>query len=100
MRATVDASGVSAGDDGSEHKLGNDWSLNRVLFIYVTNFVAIVCSLGLLIPWAQMRELRYLMANTWVDVHGDLDDVLARQEDEVSALGDEIGEVFDVDLGL
>ena len=100
LRATVDAASLGAGDAEAGHKLGNDWSLNRILFIYFTNFVAIVCSLGLLIPWAQMRELRYLMANTWIDVYGDLDDVLARQEGEVSALGDEIGEVFDVDLGL
>jgi len=100
LQATVDASALGAGDAGEVHELGNDWSLNRILFIYFTNFIAIVCSLGSLIPWAQMRETRYIMEHTWIDADGSLDDVVARQEQEVSALGDEIGEVFDVDMGL
>jgi len=98
LRATVNASCV--GEAHEQHQLGSDWSLNQLLFIYVTNFFAMVCSLGLLTPWAQMREARYLMKNMWVDVRGDLKSVVARQTEDVSSLGEEIGDVFDVDIGL
>lgn len=98
LRATVKATRV--GDANETHELGCDWSLNSLLFIYLSNFVVMVCSLGLLTPWAQMRELRYLVDNMWVDVHGDLDGVVARQAEDVSSLGEEIGGVFDVDIGL
>jgi uncharacterized membrane protein YjgN (DUF898 family) len=80
--------------------LGCDWKLSNMLWIYLTNIIAIVFSLGLLIPWAQMRALRYQLDNTWIDMTGNLDEVLAGQESSVSALGEEIGDVFDVDIGL
>ena len=47
-----------------------------------------------------MRILRYQFNNTWVDIVGSMDDVEARQSEEVSAIGEELGEVFDVDIGL
>ncbi|NND53802.1 MAG: DUF898 domain-containing protein [Gammaproteobacteria bacterium] len=100
LRATVRASRVESAQDGRTYRMGNDWSLNTLLFIYVTNFIAMVCSLGLLVPWAQMRETRYLMNNMWIELPDDLDDVVARQAEDVSAFGDEIGQMFDVDLGL
>lgn len=83
-----------------EHRLRCEWGIPRLLYIYATNIIAIVLSLGLLIPWATVRKQRYQLNNTWIDLEGDLDEIIARQADEVSALGDEIGEAFDIDLGL
>ena len=83
-----------------EHRLGCDWSLWMMLWIYLSNLVAILCSAGLLIPWAQMRAMRYQLNHTWVEVDGSLDEVMAGQEEEVSSLSEEIGDVFDVDIGL
>jgi uncharacterized membrane protein YjgN (DUF898 family) len=88
----------SAGESG--HRLGCDWSLPRMLVILVTNMLAIVCSLGLLIPWAHMRVMRYQLDHTWVDVSGGLDAVMAGEEQKVSSIGEEIGDVFDLDIGL
>jgi len=80
--------------------LGCDWSLPMMLWIYVTNMVAIGLSVGLLIPWAQMRILKYQLDRTWLEVAGELDAVIAGQPQTVSSLGEEIGDVFDVDIGL
>jgi uncharacterized membrane protein YjgN (DUF898 family) len=82
------------------HRLGCDWSLPGMLWIYMSNVVAIVLSLGLLTPWAQMRILKYQLDHTWLDIEGDLNSVVAVQEQAVSSLGEEIGDVFDVDIGL
>jgi len=101
LKATINASGV--GGEGAArppYRLGCDWSLNTVLFIYVTNAAAIVLSAGLLIPWAQMRVLRYQLNRTWVDTAQSLETVAAAEAEEVSAIGEELGDVFDVDIGL
>jgi uncharacterized membrane protein YjgN (DUF898 family) len=82
------------------HRLGCDWSMPGMLWIYVTNLIAIGLSIGLLTPWAQMRILKYQLDNTWVDVSGGIDAVVAVQSQSVSSLGEEIGDVFDVDIGL
>ncbi len=69
------------------------------MFINLTNFVAIALSLGLAIPWATIRLQRYQFEHLCLSVHGDLDSIVAGQSDEVSAMGEELGEVFDIDIG-
>ena len=68
--------------------------------IFLTNFIAIVFSLGGLAPWAKMRAVRYLISGIWVESSEGLDAVVARNSVEVSAIGEEIGSAFDVDIGL
>jgi uncharacterized membrane protein YjgN (DUF898 family) len=102
LKATVNATSIGAaeGAAGAPYRLGCDWNLNTVLLLYVTNAIAIVLSLGLLIPWAQMRVLRYQLNRTWVDTTRSLDAVAAAEAQEVSAIGEELGDIFDVDIGL
>jgi uncharacterized membrane protein YjgN (DUF898 family) len=83
-----------------EHDIVCDWSIPRVVFINFTNFIAIALTLGLAIPWATIRLQRYQFENLSVDVRGDIDSIIATQSDEVSAMGEEIGEAFDIDIGL
>jgi uncharacterized membrane protein YjgN (DUF898 family) len=71
-----------------------------MLWIYVTNLVAMGLSIGLLTPWAQMRILKYQLDHTWLEVAGGIDAVVAGQEQSVSSIGEEIGDVFDVDIGF
>lgn len=93
--------GASIGDEnGRTAQLGCDWSLAGILGIYVSNIIAIVLSFGLLIPWAQMRILRYQLNQTWLDVPAGLASVMAGVDQHVSSVGEEIGDVFDVDIGL
>ena len=93
--------GTSVGNElGQTAQLGCDWSLAGILGIYVSNIIAIVFSFGLLIPWAQMRILRYQLNQTWLDVPAGLDSVMAGLDRQVSSIGEEIGDVFDVDIGL
>ncbi|MEE4185790.1 MAG: YjgN family protein [Gammaproteobacteria bacterium] len=101
LKATVNATSLGAEADAeAPYRLGCDWSLNTLLLMYMTNAIAIVVSLGLLIPWAQMRVLRYQLSHTWVDTTRGLDEVAAAEAREVSAIGEELGDIFDVDIGL
>ena len=74
-----------------------------MVWLYLSNAVAITCTLGLLIPWAAVRMAKYrferLEARTQKGVEGFL--ALARNE-EITATGEEIGDIFgiNVDFGF
>jgi uncharacterized membrane protein YjgN (DUF898 family) len=71
-----------------------------VAWLYVGNIVAIVVTLGLAVPWAVVRSLRYRASKTTVIAAGGLETFVAAESAQVSAAGAEIGEMFDFDLGL
>lgn len=83
-----------------EHRIVCAWNIPRIVFINFTNFAAIAFTLGLAIPWATIRLQRYQFENLSLAVCGDLDAVIATQSDEVSAMGEEFGEAFDIEIGL
>ena len=66
----------------------------------VSNALAILLSLGLLIPWAQIRLARYRLSRMGIVAAGSLDAFAAAQGDDVSSLGDAFGEMLDIDIGL
>lgn len=68
--------------------------------LYVTNAVAILASLGLLIPWAVMRTLKYRADNLQVSREGDLDEFQGSNMGAVDAIGAETIDFFDMDLSL
>ena len=68
--------------------------------ILVTNALAVALSLGLALPWARIRLARYRLSHTGLWVQGDLDGFLAAEAAQSSALGEELGEAFDLELGL
>jgi uncharacterized membrane protein YjgN (DUF898 family) len=68
--------------------------------IYVTNILAIVFTLGLLIPWAAVRTARYRAQCLQLECEGGLESFAADVAANVSATGEEMGDMFDVDLSL
>ncbi len=83
-----------------EHRLVSTLRTGPLFWIYLSNMLAIVVSLGLLIPWAKVRLARYRLENLSMAVDGNLDDFLAAEQSRTSATGEELADVFDVDLGL
>ena len=68
-------------------------------WLYLTNTIAIMLSLGLLIPWAQIRMARYKADKTQL-LAKDMAAINAIEQDDPSAFGEELGEFFDFDFGL
>lgn len=68
--------------------------------IHVTNLLGIVFTLGLFYPWAKVRLAKYQLENTSLDTAGGLGEFTASAGTATDALGEEIGEFFDVDLGI
>lgn len=75
-------------------------SVTEMVGIYLTNGLAIILSLGLLVPWAQIRLAKYRADHLGVNLAGDWQEHIAALTDEGSAFGEEVGEVFDVDIDV
>jgi uncharacterized membrane protein YjgN (DUF898 family) len=72
----------------------------RLYGIYLVNVVAILATAGLATPWAVIRTLRYRAESVTVIAPEGLEAFVAWESAQVGAAGEEIGEMFDVDLGL
>lgn len=82
------------------HRLLSDMRMWPLLRIYLVNTLLIVVTLGLFLPFAQVRLARYRFETLSVEVHGNLDAFLADQQSQVEAAGQELGDFLDIDLGL
>jgi uncharacterized membrane protein YjgN (DUF898 family) len=83
---------TTLGDNSFESTL----SVRSMVFILLTNAVAIAVSLGLLIPWAQIRLARYRAEHMTVHLADDWREYIAAKDSQGSSLGEEIGDAFDV----
>lgn len=83
-----------------EHAFRSDVRARDLFAIYVTNFIAIVLTLGLFKPFADIRLARYRLEHMSLLAHSDLDEFLAAQEQAVSAMGEETADLFDVDISF
>lgn len=83
-----------------DHQFKNNLQWGRMTFIAVTNILGIVCTLGLFIPFAQIRSLRYRVESLQLEVNGSLDDFIAETQEQVNATGEGMADLLDFDLSL
>ncbi|MCH8622842.1 YjgN family protein [Undibacterium sp. TS12] len=86
-------------------KLGNnqvsshmDWK--KMTSIALTNIVGIIFTLGLFIPFAQIRALRYRIESLHIEVADSLDHFVAATQEQVNATGEGAADLLDFDLSL
>ena len=72
----------------------------RMYWIALSNLVAIVASVGLLIPWATIRMARYRVESMSLAQAENLESLVAAQTETIGAAGEEIGELLGIDVGL
>ena len=76
----------------------NDFSIFRFAFIQFTNYLMIGLTLGLFTPWAVVRLHRYKTETLSLVSYDNFDELITPQMIEESALGEEIADVFDIDV--
>ncbi len=72
----------------------------HMFLIYFTNTVAIILSMGLLIPWAKVRLAKYRIEQLNVSSIANLKVITAQQEEQVGTIGSEMGDILDIDIGM
>ena len=70
-----------------------------LLKVYTVNLVLIIVTLGLYLPAAKVRLARYKAGHIRFVAVASIDDFVAAEQEQVSALAEEIGEAFDFDIG-
>lgn len=72
-----------------------------LIWIYITNGIAVIASFGLLIPWVLVRMARYRTSRTVLHARpGSLDSVAQASGSSDSALGDAGADIFDFEVGF
>lgn len=82
------------------HRFACTLRARDVIWIYASNGLAIVASLGLLVPWAMVRIARYRAAHFQVLALGDLDAFVAEAERAEGATSAELVDALDLDVDL
>ena len=72
----------------------------RVVFISITNLIGIICTLGLFMPFAHIRWLRYRVESMTLLAKDNLDNFVADEKAQVSATGEGMADLLDFDLSL
>jgi len=72
----------------------------RMAWMQLGNAFAVLLSLGLLYPWAKIRELRFILGNLQVVQRGGWEEFVAGAEADEPALGEAASDFFDFGIGL
>ena len=82
------------------HRFQSRVSPGRVAFIAGTNLLAIICTLGLFIPFAKIRMMKYRIESVALLADGGLDEFLAGEQARAGATGEGVADLLDFDLSL
>ncbi len=83
-----------------EHGFESTLHAGKMIWLYLSNAVAIACSVGLLVPWARVRLARYRAEHLTLLAAADLDGFAAEERQKTSAAGEELSDMLDVDVGI
>jgi len=83
-----------------EHRFSSSMKWGRMAFITLTNMIAIILTLGLFLPFAQVRAMRYRIESMALIPQGNLDQFISATQEQASATGEGMADLFDFDLSL
>lgn len=76
------------------------FTARRLVYIRITNILAVILSLGLLVPWAKIRRLRYILENLSIVSAQDLNTFRGSPDSDLGALGDAATDFIGIEIGL
>jgi len=91
---------VSSTTFDEKHQLKSTMSPIVMAWIFISNAILVLITLGLFYPWARVRARRYQLDHLTLLIQGDVDSYVSEVFDTQSAVGEEIGSVFSFDFGL
>jgi uncharacterized membrane protein YjgN (DUF898 family) len=83
-----------------EHRIECNISPFSLIGITLSNLVLVVLTLGLFIPWAQVRLAKYQLESVRLLPAGDLQEFEAAATETPGAVGEEVATAFDFDIAL
>jgi uncharacterized membrane protein YjgN (DUF898 family) len=83
-----------------EHRIECNMSPLVLIWISLSNFVLVVVTLGLFIPWAMVRLAKFQLESVRLLPAGDLQEFAAAEPETIGAVGEEAATAFDFDISL
>jgi uncharacterized membrane protein YjgN (DUF898 family) len=83
-----------------EHRIECNMSPLGLIWITVSNFVLVIVTLGMFIPWAMVRVTRFQLESMRLIPASDLQEFVAAAPEDVGAIGSEATSAFDFDIAL
>lgn len=74
--------------------------MRDLVWLYFSNTIILFLTLGLATPWAQIRMARYRAERLALTGEADWDKFVGEKKEMSRAMGEEIAEMFDVDLSF
>lgn len=74
--------------------------MRDLVWLYLSNVFLIIFTLGLAMPWMQIRMARYHAEHLVLTGESDWDKFVGEKKESSRAMGEEIAEMFDVDLSF
>lgn len=74
-------------------------SFFKLLWIYTSNLILIICTLGFFIPWAKVRAISYKLSCMSI-FSDELDGFIADESAKANVLGEEFSDFLDIDIGF
>jgi uncharacterized membrane protein YjgN (DUF898 family) len=81
-------------------RLAGTLRARRLAWLYLSNIIAVLLTLGLATAWATIRVARYRAENLIARANAPLESYVAGAEAHVGATGSEVSDLFDVDVSL
>lgn len=78
------------------HRFESSQRVRDMIWIYASNLVAIVCTIGMATPWAMVRLARYRAEHFAVLASGSIEDFVAEAGDRHGATGAELVDALDL----
>ncbi len=82
------------------HELKSDVPRFGYFILVFTNLVVTILTLGLMRPWAAVREARYKLEHTAIRLNGPVGEIMAKMEEAGSAVGAEYVDLEGFDFGF
>jgi len=84
----------------SHHRFEAGLQTGEYMMLVFTNSLGIAVTLGLFFPFAKVRTAQYKFQHMVLLASGDLAGFIDDEEQQVSAIAEEVGDFFDMDFGL
>ena len=72
----------------------------RYIGVVLLNLFIVIFTFGFGIPLAKVIMAKYKAETLTLICEGDLDQFVAQEQEAVKALGEELGEAFDIDIDI
>jgi uncharacterized membrane protein YjgN (DUF898 family) len=83
-----------------EHRIECKMSPLGLTWISMSNFVLVIVTVGLFIPWAMVRQARFQIESIRLLPVSDLQEFVAAEPETIGAVGEEAATLFDFDISL